>query len=156
MWKPEVREHSGLVAVGISVRTSNDRESHPDTANITKLWQRYYQDTIATAIPNKKPASPPMGIYTDYESNSSGEFTLVVGHEVESEDGTLPEGLQRVVVPKGRYLVFVVNGDPPASVKSTWVEIGKFFENKTEFRRTFTADFEIYRADGAEIFVAIE
>ncbi len=155
MAQPEVREHSGFIAVGIHVRTSNALESRPDTARIPQLWQRYFQETVGTMIPHKKPTSPPMGLYTNFESDHSGEYTLVIGHEVERAEGTLPDGMQMVEVRPTKYLVFLVKGNPPASVKLTWEEIGKFFDGNKEFQRTCATDFEIYQADGAEILIGV-
>lgn len=89
---------------GLAVRTSNARERDPATAALPNLWGRF------TAAQTKhaggdQPAAPVYSVYTEYESDVNGAYTVVLGREdvlpefPESADGM-------VIVSAGRYLVF--------------------------------------------------
>ena len=69
------------IAVGIAARTNN---ASPDMgAVIGGLWNRFYNEGIYAAIPDKKNAKA-LGIYTDYEGNEKSDYTVIVACEAQS------------------------------------------------------------------------
>ena len=66
--------------VGISVRTNNAAEMEPEKAQIPKLWDNFYSGVLNTKVRG----FPIYGLYTNYESDVNGEYTLLAGVEVES------------------------------------------------------------------------
>ena len=91
------------IAVGIAARTNN---ASPDMgAVIGGLWNRFYNEGIYAAIPDKKNAKA-LGIYTDYEGNEKSDYTVIVACEAQSVPQT---GAYTVCkIPAGRYAKFVV------------------------------------------------
>src|SRR5215216_2590161 len=68
---PDARDVSGL-----AVRTSNARERDPQTAALPGLWARF-----AAARPegDSGPPAPVFSVYTEYESDLHGAYTVVLG-----------------------------------------------------------------------------
>ncbi len=136
------------IAVGIAARTNN---ASPDMgAVIGGLWNRFYNEGIYAAIPDKKNAKA-LGIYTDYEGNEKSDYTVIVACEAQSVPQT---GAYTVCkIPAGRYAKFVVRGDMVQAVAATWQEIWKL-----DLPRTFQCDFEEYQnesMDQAEIHIYV-
>src|SRR5262245_20439557 len=102
---PSLVHHGPLSVVGISVRTNNRDEMDPKTAKIPGLWQRYFSESVANRIPARLDDGTILGVYTDYTSDHTGPYTLVVGQAV-NDTSELPEDLVCVTVPHGRYLLF--------------------------------------------------
>src|SRR4051794_19458744 len=100
----------GLTVVGVAARTTNRAEADPATATIPALWQRFFREQ--EQIPGRRDRDIVVGVYTAYESDHTGEYSLIVGGEV-SDTSSVPEGLVSVVVPPGRYLVFSAEGEMP-------------------------------------------
>ncbi len=67
-----------------------------------------------------------------------------------------PKGMAGVLVPAGRYLCFTVIGPLPDAPRASWQEIRRFFDLSHEYERAYTVDFEIYRPDEIEIYVAVK
>ncbi len=143
---------------GISVRTTNRKEMKPDGGEISKLYQKYETDNIDALITDPVEPKQRVAVYADYESDQSGEFTMLLGRKV-SADTEIPDQLDKVRIHKGNYLHFVGEGEMPQAVMDTWQEIWRFFEEDTEHTRTFEADFEIYdeaSPNRVDIFIAVE
>ena len=67
--------------VGFSARTNN---TSPDMEQVIgNLWKKFYSEEGYPAI-SKKTGSKAMGIYTDYASNETGDYTVMVACEAES------------------------------------------------------------------------
>jgi len=150
--------NQAIHVAGISVRTTNRQEMNRETGQIPKLYEKYESDRIDSLIidpldPNKK-----IAVYADYESDQSGEFTMLLGRKVSAE-AELPDQLDKVRIHRGNYLHFVGEGEMPQAVVDTWEEIWKFFEEDGTYTRTFEADFEVYdqaSPNRVDIFIAVE
>jgi predicted transcriptional regulator YdeE len=151
---PTLVEHGPLSVVGISVRTTNRDEASPATAKIPGLWQSYFSEAIANTIPARLDDGTILGVYTDYASDHTGPYTLVVGQAV-NDTSELPEELVCVTVPHGRYLLFTSASGTPDAIRATWQEIWRHFEQPGEHRRAFTSDMEVHRAGTLEVYISV-
>lgn len=145
---------------GISVRTTNAEEAGPN-GRLPGLWDRYFREreTIAaTAGENGTSNDALYALYTDYESDASGAYTVIIGHEQGTEKAgnqTLHEsenqytdltksGLQHAVIPASEYIVFETRRGPVQTVVAeAWGRIWAYFEDAQD-KRTFTGDYEHY------------
>lgn len=122
--------------IGISVRTKN--ENQETTRDIAKLWNDFMSRKIMNKIPNKIEDTL-YAIYTDYESDHSGEYTIVVGCKVSSLE-VIPLGMVGTTVKTGDYAKFMAKGDvTKAAIPDAWEKIWK-----TDLNRVYASDFEVY------------
>lgn len=132
----EVKERKTLY--GLTVRTKNTNEANPSTAKIAPLWERFFSEIA----PSLKNGAIVYGVYSNYESDASGEFDITACTNLE-----IPS-LNSVIVNKGKYLVFSAKGDMPKVVIDTWGEIWKYFSsNEHEYERAYITDYEVYKND---------
>lgn len=137
----EIVELEGKKVAGLSARTSNEA---PDMGMVIGgLWGEFYQDTCYPAISGKK-NDKALGIYTDYEGDEHGEYTVIVGCEVEQKN-QMPEGVSIREIPAGKYAKFVVEGDMHAAVAQFWQKLWGM-----ELDRAYTYDFEEYQNSDME------
>ena len=127
------------VLVGPVVRTANDSPSCP--TDILGLWQRF------SALPSGAIADAVVapyacyGLYYGYERDGV-EYDLMVGNEVPPA-AAAPEGLERRVVPAGRYAKFEIrDGHQVNAVMAAWEEI--IADEELSAKRAWTEDFEAY------------
>lgn len=144
-----------LQIIGIEVRTSN--QNNQASKDMTELWNRFFTETISQQITNKTSESI-YSVYTDYESDFTGNYTAILGFEVTSLE-TIPDGLTGREFPKESFQVFTAKGKMPDAVVDTWKTI---WNQDAELGRKYTYDFELYDAksqqgDNSEvdIFIAI-
>lgn len=103
--------------VGISARTSN---SSPEmSAVIGGLWEKFYGGVYGQ-IPHKANEFA-LGIYTEYENDEKGEYTVMTACEVSSADEN--NSLETRKIPAGKYAEFVIEGDMNTSEQLA--EIGR-------------------------------
>ncbi|MBI1249640.1 hypothetical protein GC197_17585 [bacterium] len=158
MVEPRLESVEAMRIVGISVRTTNRKESNPETAKIPKLYEKYDTERVDSLIAN--PANPQrrIAVYADYDSDQAGEFTILIGREI-SPDADIADPLDKTRIHKGKYLHFVGEGKMPQVVRDTWEKVWKFFEEDTKYSRSYEADFEIYDQaypNRVDIFIAVE
>jgi len=131
--------------VGIQVRTSNEAEKDSSTALIPGLWKRFYQEHVLETIPGVKPGFL-YEAYLDYESDHTGEYSVVLGAEV-AADADVPSGMVSINLPRSRYLVFDASGDLPQSVQKAWARVWSHFDSTDPRARAYSGDFERFRID---------
>ncbi len=154
--KPEIIDVAEMAIAGIDVRTSNGEEANAGTAKIPHLWQRFRQDGIISRIPGAVPHACPIGVYTRYESDHAGAFTLIAGVQVQDAGVAFPEGMTMAIIPSGRYLCFSAHGPMPQVVIQTWGAIWDYFAHAAEHERAYRVDFESYPApDQVAIHISI-
>ncbi len=141
--------------VGIAVRTANDGRALKD---IEALWGRFWSEEIMNKVPNKT-SDEIYAVYTDYESNYQGEYTMIIGMPVSSLND-IPEGYESVSIAKATYQKFVSKGKMPEAVVKTWMEIWQADET---LNRAYKADFTVhgpkyFNGDQAEVetFISIK
>jgi predicted transcriptional regulator YdeE len=129
-------KHAAFDVVGTSVRASNTNAAE----TIGPLWGRFYGEGTADKIQGRLDNCM-LGVYSKYESDHNGEYTLMAGCRVK-DDAPTPEGLERIRVPAQEYVIITGKGEMPQVVWETW---GKVYE--TDIPRAFTTDFEVYNPD---------
>jgi predicted transcriptional regulator YdeE len=140
--------------IGISVRTTN--ESNQAAKDIGELWNIFVSENILDKIHNKIDDTV-YAIYTDYESDYTKPYTMLLGCKVESVE-TIPEGMVVKTVKKGVYAQFIAKGDlTKGIVFEEWQKIWK-----ANLNRRYTTDFEVYTTNAQDpanatvpIFIAI-
>ncbi|MCB9858394.1 MAG: AraC family transcriptional regulator [Phycisphaerales bacterium] len=142
--------------VGISCRTTNAAELDAATGKIPALYERFFAEGVAGQIPDCKDATGIFGVYSGYESDHNGAYTLTVACETELDEAP-PSGLDVIDVAAGEFLVFEEAGELPGAVRNLWQRIWTYFEASTEYRRAFEVDFEVYSDEfpGVRIYIAL-
>jgi predicted transcriptional regulator YdeE len=137
---------------GLSVRTTNANEMNPTTGKIGLLWKDF-DEKVAVDYKN---GNRVYGVYSNYESDEKGEFSILAGTDQSEVKSTCE--LETIVIKSGKYLVFSAKGDIPKIVIDTWMKIWEYFAQKdTEYERLYTTDFEYYvNQNEIEIYIAVK
>ncbi len=139
-----------LMISGISVVTNNEFEMSEENGKIAGLWEEYFANDVYKKTFDKANSDFMYGVYSNYESDASGNYKVTVGVEV-----TKPKNA--IVIEDKKYLVFTKQGELPMVVVELWEEIWAYFEKNSEYERAFEIDFEKYaKEDEIEIFVSIK
>jgi predicted transcriptional regulator YdeE len=97
---------------GLSARTNNKNEMSPAGGKIASLIQKFDQSVNV----NYRAGARVYSVYYDYESDASGDYSILVGADsVESSTVVL----ETKKIPAGNYLVFSGNGQVPQIVFET-------------------------------------
>jgi len=131
--------------IGIRTRTKNANEGDPATARIAGLWQRLFREGLPGQIPNKTNGSPILAVYTDYESDQNGEYSLTLGCEVASLK-QVPDGMVGVTIPAAKYARFALASPEPKAIQEGWREVWSQFSGNTAGARAYSVDFEEFRS----------
>ncbi|WP_454783708.1 GyrI-like domain-containing protein [Legionella sp. WA2024007413] len=148
---PELVKIESFTVMGLSERTRNFDEFNPQTAKLPELWNRFYASKIQT----QKSHVPIYGVYSDYESDCNGFYTVTAG--VELDNSAIINHFNTTRVNKGNYLVFKNTGPMPKAIIETWQAIWAYFETQSNIIRTYETDFEVYeRQDQCAIFIGVK
>ena len=79
---PRVEVCDEFTVVGTEIRTTNEAESDPATAQIGLHWQRFYENALVERIPSRTDAAVLYGVYTGYESDYRGAYSHLIACEV--------------------------------------------------------------------------
>lgn len=136
--------------VGISTRTIN--ANGQSAIDIEKLWQKFWGEKIQDNIPNKV-NDDIYAVYTDYETDFTGEYTTVIGLSVSSLND-IPEGMAGIMIETTIYQKIVSKGKMPEAIGNTWLEI--WADKNLDAKRAYKADFTVhgkkyYDGDSAEV-----
>ena len=135
--------------VGLSARTNN---SSPDMGKVIGgIWQKFYSPEFYPMIKNRV-SDKAYGIYTDYEADEKGDYTVFAAYEV-NDTVNLPKGAEVRKIPEGKYARFIVKGNQMTAVQEFWQELWKM-----DLQRAFVCDFEEYQnsdPENAEIHIYI-
>jgi len=137
---------------GISTRTTNADEMNPQTAKIGALHQKF-DDMVSV---NYKDGARVYGVYYNYESDHSGEYSVMAGADL--VDQIVAENFETVIIPAGTYMVFEAKGEVPQIVIETWAKIWEYFSTgKTQYRRSYMTDFEFYKSQNEiEVYIGVK
>jgi len=155
LMEPVTVATDAFLVVGIRARTTNRIEAVAQTAKIPSLWQRFFADNIESKIPERLAAPEIIAVYSDYERDYQGPYSLVIGKKVRTLDRT-PKGMVGVLVPAARYLRFAPENSTPEAVIETWHEIWRFFEFSHEYERAYMSDYEVHGPDETAIYVSVK
>lgn len=130
--------------IGITERTSLAQEMNPSTAKIGPTVQKYFQEGLAAKIPHRKKPGVTFSVYTDYETDFTGNYTYFLGEEVTSLE-QVPEGFKTLVIPAQIYTKFTTQQGPmPGVVIDAWQKIWNMTDLELGGKRAYWADFELY------------
>lgn len=105
---------------------------------ISQLWDRFRSDTTVARIPGRVNNGASVAVYTEYESDYTGPYTLLVGFEV-AADADVPSGIRVIDVPGQKYAVILAQGKQPEAVQQAWQWVWA-----SALDRAYTADFDEY------------
>ncbi len=133
-----VKKMPAKIIMGIKRRTSNaDGRSVTD---IPACWQEFLSQNMAAKITNRAKTPAMFAVYSEYDSDWTGEYAYLIGSEVTKAD-TIPEGLAVTRIPAQTYAVFTAAGPMPDALLAVWMSVWG-----TNLPRTYTCDFEQYDA----------
>jgi predicted transcriptional regulator YdeE len=143
------------IVMGVQRRTSNaDGRSIKD---IPACWQDFLSLKMASKIPHRAKTPAMFAVYSDYESDWTGEYSYLIGSEVTKAD-KIPEGLAVVRIPSQTYAIFTAAGQMPDAILGVWMSVWG-----TKLPRTYAFDFEQYDArftrpdkKEADVYIAID
>ncbi|MDP4537787.1 GyrI-like domain-containing protein [Alkalimonas collagenimarina] len=137
---------------GLSIRTNNADEMKPATAKIGLLWQEFHDEFAAILSDD----ATVYGVYFDYESDASGDFSVVAGSDMFKDwEGV---SLQPVHIEAGTYLMFSAQGALPEVVIDVWQQIWAYFSAEDcPHRRMYRTDFERYPGpDKVQVYIGVQ
>lgn len=146
---------SEFKVVGIEARIANVGDSAGK--EVEAIWGRFWGEDIRNKIPNSLNEDI-YAIYTNYESDFKGAYTLIIGLAVESFDD-IPDGFTSIEIKRDTYKKYISKGKMPEAVLKTWFEIWGDTELKRAYRTDFTVHGEKYfDGDNAEVetFISIQ
>lgn len=142
--RPEIK------LVGIKTRTCNKNEENWQEGKIFPCVQRYFQEGLANQITHRQNPGTTLCVYTDYESDFTGDYTYFIGEEVHSFD-TIPEGFETHTIPAQDYTKFTTQpGAMPSVLKDAWQHIWTMTPQDFGAERGYVADFEVYDERAAD------
>lgn len=122
--------------IGISTRTTN--ENGQSIKDVETLWNKFWNENIIVQIPNKVNEDI-YAVYTDYESDYMGKYTLIIGYPVSSLND-VPNDFVGREISVGNAEKFISKGKMPEAILKTWSEI---WENK-KLKRAYRADVTVH------------
>lgn len=144
MIRNEITNKAEIKLIGISTRTNNRNEMDAKSAKIGVTAGYYWENNIASQIPNRVKPGVTFAVYTDYESDEKGDYCYFIG-EIVSSNENIPEGLSTVSIPPGKYIKFTTEaGQIPSVVVNAWQKIWDMQSTELGGERIFRADFEVY------------
>ena len=119
-------------------------ESDTSTNKIAATVQRYFHGALSEKIYNRKKPGTTYCVYTDYESNFTGDYTYFIGEEVTSFDN-ISDGFEKLTIPTQNYTKFTSGpGAMPDICINAWQKIWAMTPEDLGGERAYLADFEIY------------
>ena len=135
-----------LKLVGITTRTNNTHifEMDPATNKIAATVQKYFHAGLAEKIVARKNPGTTFCVYTNYESDFTGDYTYFIGEEVTSFE-KIGEGFEKLIIPAQNYAKFTNQPGPmPTVCIDMWQNIWKMSAADFGGERAYIADFEVY------------
>jgi len=143
--KKERVEFEGLTLIGLTVRTHNKNETNPETSKIGAIAGSYWGNQIANGFKDRVNPGVTYAVYTEFESDETGEYTYFIGEEIKSPDKQDQSKFTPLVIPAGAYQKFTTEpGKMPDIVIASWQKILQMRQEELGGQRKYLADFEIY------------
>lgn len=151
--KPLLQTIESFQVSGLRIRTDNATEQTPK-GKIRALWSDFFAQDLFE-IPERIQGSPVYGVYTNYESDHTGEFDVIAEVKVTEAPTT---HLQTVTIEAGDYLVFETKGEMPQRIIDGWMAVWHYFaQADSPYQRRYTTDFEqTVDENDIEIFIAVK
>ncbi len=152
--EPKLVRMDSFTVSGLNVRTINRDEFNPEKAKLSDLWRRFSSEGMVEKIPNKQLNSPVFGVYSDYDSDETGFYTVTAGVIVNPP--LVVPAFSMVSVTAGEYLVFEGKGGMPQAVVDAWQRVWDYFAQQSDYKRNYNTDFEAYQgSDAVAIYIGI-
>lgn len=134
--------------IGILTETTN--ENGQSIKDVEEIWGVFWGENISDKIPNKE-SNEIYAVYTDYESDYTGKYTLIIGFPVTTLD-TIPDGFIGREISVGKNEKYISKGKMPEAILKTWTEIWQ----DTQLKRAYRADVTVhgkkyFDGDSAEV-----
>ena len=140
-----VTELPEIKLLGILCRTNNTAEINISSAKIAPTIQKYFRQAVGEEIPNRKNPGTTYCVYTDYESDFTGDYTYFIGEEVNFVDHSLIKQFSAITIPAQSYAKFTSKpGIMPGVCIDMWQNIWKMESEELGGKRAYLADFEVY------------
>lgn len=147
------QEFESFTVAGVAIRTTN--ENQQAMQDIPQLWGRFMSEGVTAQLESRQ-GDAIYCVYTEYESDHTKPYTVIIGHRVSSQE-MVPEGMHSCLIQGGTYAQFVAKGNLKGeALPKAWHTIWE-----SGIDRSYTTDFEYYdeRAqnpeDGeADVFIA--
>ena len=156
MSEPRLETLESFEVAGLTIRTSNAQEMDPETAQIAAVWNQFFEGGSYDNLRGDDEHPPLHGVYSDYESDADGAYTLTVGvaaGETAGHDGDVV----LVTVEDGEYLVWEAEGELEDIVPETWEEIWAYFEDNPSYVRAYRTDFERFiEGTQLQVYVSVD
>ncbi len=131
---------------GLVIRTINNEVLKEPI--IPNLWKKFIDEEVFEKIPHKANSTFIYAVYTDYESDVHGHYTLLIGAKVQDSKNELPNNFEKRMVHEGKYVVFTALNQE--KVFEAWMEIWN-----TPLDRAYTSDFECYDLTTGQVKIYI-
>ena len=95
-----------MILVGLTARTNNQNEMNPETSKIGALVANYWENQLANKIQHRAKPGVSYSVYTDFESDETGDYTYFVGEVVNSLDDQDLDSFQTITMPVSDYQKF--------------------------------------------------
>lgn len=136
---------SEIKLIGLKIRTNNQDEMDPSKSKIGPLAGSYWSNDTASVFQHRSSAGMTYSVYTEYESDETGEYTYFIGEQVDSFEGQDLEAFATLTIPASDYAKFTTEpGAMPDVVISAWMKIWKMTDADFGGKRKYIADFEVY------------
>lgn len=136
--------------VGISARTNNATELKVETGKIFPCVQRFFHEALHDKITHRKKPGTTLCVYTDYESDHTGNYTYFIGEVVTSFEDQ-PSEMAQLTIPGQTYTKFTNGPAPmPEVIREPWFKIWKMSPDELGGDREYIADFEVYDERAAD------
>ena len=143
--KRKLVERDEIKIMGLKIRTNNKIEFNPETSHISKLVNNYFTENLAHNIKHRISPNKTYSIYSEYESDESGEYSYFLGEEVSDFTHQDLSLFTALTIPKQRYLCFTTEkGALPDIIIQSWQSIWQMDEETLKGKRNYIADFEIF------------
>jgi predicted transcriptional regulator YdeE len=140
----KVEEQQGFAVIGLSVRTSGQKEAGGN-GHVPALWARSLQDGTFERIPNRTDDKM-LAVYTDFDGDQTGVYIYTLGARVSSAE-KVPDGMVAVTIPAGRYAVVQSdNGALPDIMPKVWKDIAAMSAKDLGGERSFKTDYVVFPA----------
>ena len=141
--------------IGVELNTTTQDET--DFNEIPQFWNTVLQEERISCIPNKRYQGTVLGVSMDFDKD--GSFTYIIGAEVTHID-IVPQGMVYRTIPSSTYAMFTAKGQIPVSIQQTSRYIYQQWLPNSAYRRTTTAEYELYderckRGENAEVDIYI-
>jgi predicted transcriptional regulator YdeE len=130
-------EMEDIQLIGLSLKTKTTNLNGRSSIDCGKLWTEFNEVNSINLISGRT-SDEILAVYYQYEGENKETFAYFIGCKVKG--GTeIPNGMQRLILPRGNYQKLAVKGTMPSCLHDAWKQI---WDGATP--RTYQMDFEVY------------